>query len=30
MTSHGKGDGVKDTANVKTARFLFEKHPFLS
>ena len=30
MTSNGIGEGVKDTANVKTARLLFEKHPFLS
>lgn len=32
MTSDGKGDGVKDNANVNviTARFSFEKHPLLS
>ena len=25
MTSNGKGQGVKDNMNVKTARFSFEK-----
>ena len=30
MTSNGKGEGVKDTVNMKTARFSSEKHPLLS
>ena len=29
MTSNGKGEGVKDTVNAKTACFSFKKHQLL-